>query len=195
MDNLKEYYHTKKNNVIWYIIPKTGTRSMHQYFKDQNFIFPHERKSKVKNLDNCIFSFAFVRNPWDRLLSTWKDKVVQQWDEKYACPRFRIQCFKQFYNQSFSFFIKNMMPGKNVHTEVQSNLFDYNNTHFIGKFENLHEDFNIVCDKIGIPQKKLPHKNKSKHKHYIEYYDDETRKIVEEKYAKDIEHFGYKFGD
>ena len=55
MDNLKEYYHTKKNNVIWYIIPKTGTRSMHQYFKDQNFTFPVEKRSRVKDLDNCIF--------------------------------------------------------------------------------------------------------------------------------------------
>lgn len=196
--------HTKKDNIIWYVSPKTGSRSMHQYFLDQNFAFPPEKLAVVKDLDSCIFSFSFSRNPWDKIVSVWRDKVEKQWSEDYPYPQFRIPYFQQFSGKDFIFFVKNMMSNKNLHLEPQSKLCDLHLIDFIGRFENLQQDFDIVCEKVGIPQQQLAHKNSSnwtykskniKTKHYTEYYDDETRQIVAKKYAKDIEYFGYKFGE
>ena len=131
---------------------------------------------------DSYFKFAFVRNSWDRMVSSWQ---------------------MQMPNISFSKFLK-MYPYKDDtdliwHTlPMWIHIYDNQKNilvDFIGRFENLQEDFNTVCDKIGIPRQELPHKNKNKHKHYTEYYDDETREIVAEKYAKDIEYFGYEFGE
>ena len=63
---------------------------------------------------------------------------------------------------------------------------------FIGKYENFDEDWKIVCEKIGI-KAKLPHRNKSKHRHYSVYYTKEARQVIAERFKEDIKMFGYKF--
>lgn len=61
------------------------------------------------------------------------------------------------------------------------------------KTELLQEDISKICSMLNIPNFNLPHENKSYHKHYSEYYNNETREIVAKKYSKDIEYFDYKF--
>jgi hypothetical protein len=63
------------------------------------------------------------------------------------------------------------------------------------RFENLKQGFDDMCKTLQVPHIKLPHLNKTKHTHYTDYYDDETRELVAKKYAKDIETFGYEFGE
>ena len=54
------------------------------------------------------------------------------------------------------------------------------------------------CDIIEIPREKLPHLNKgmkSKRKrHYSEFYTEESKELVRKLYKKDIEFFGYEYG-
>jgi hypothetical protein len=172
-----EYGHSYK--FVYFVIHKTGTRSIFDLFGFQKEDFKIYDPNRYKE----YFTWTLVRNPWDRLVSTYKDK---------ASKGYGPWC--NFKNLTFSDFIINKEGIKNSHTCVQKTQFPPN-IDFIGRFENLQEDFNTICDKIGMPRQELPHKNKSKHKHYTEYYDDETRQIVAEKFAKDIEYFGYEFGE
>ena len=94
--------------------------------------------------------------------------------------------------KSFLDFLKH--PTKQ-HLKKYNQYFEGSNEIGIIRYENLNSDFVFFCNEVGIPQQQLPHINKSKHKHYTEYYDKETKQIVAERYAKDIEYFGYKFGE
>jgi hypothetical protein len=155
-------------------------RPIHHYTLEELIKYQFMRSSDLN-----YFKFCFVRNPWQRTVSAWEYLIHQKWAN-----------MKQF--STFEIFIKNM-PSRFAHLKPQCDWICDNNQNvivdFIGRFENLQEDFNIICDKIGIPKQKLPHKNKTKHKHYTEYYDDETREIVAKKFAKDIEYFNYEFGE
>jgi chondroitin 4-sulfotransferase 11 len=151
----------------------------------------HMMASSVgKKVRDEYFTFCFTRNPWDRVVSAYfylKKGGTTQLDSQD-----RNTYIKPY--PSFESFIFNMdyAAQNQQHFKPQVYYAD-EELDFYGKVENLQEDFNIICNKIGIPQHQVPHRNKSEHKHYTEYYDDETRQIVAKKYAKDIEYFGYEF--
>ena len=65
---------------------------------------------------------------------------------------------------------------------------------FVGRFESLQSGFDEVCSRLQIEARALPHVFKTNHALYVEHYDDETRKLVEQLYAADIDAFGYRFG-
>jgi len=170
-----EYGHSFK--FIYFVIHKTGTRSIFNIFNFKSEPFKFYEPDMYKD----YFTWTIVRNPWDRAVSAYKNKA----SKKYG-P------WSKFNKLTFSDFIKNEII-EDSHICIQNTQIPHD-IDFIGKFENLQEDLNFVCDKMKIPRQELPHINKSKHKHYTEYYDDETKSIVAEKYAKDIEYFGYEFG-
>lgn len=141
------------------------------------------------------FKFAFVRNPWDRAVSSFHflqaGGMIEQ-DSKWAR--------EHLHGLSFSDFVRNWLNEDNVHTEVHfrpQHAFIADDTgrimmDFVGRFETLAADFDTVAGRLGLDVT-LPKGNSSAHEHYASYYDDETRAIVGRVYAKDIELFGYRF--
>lgn len=190
-----------KHKFIFVHIPKTGGTSIQYLFTKNNNVTKKENKKHFTSNDyhrenisewNSYFKFSFVRNPFDFLVSYYIFRMKMINGELGRTERFMSKKYK---NSNFKSWIRNNFfndPRVMTHFDFLS-VNEKIELDYIGKFENFQEDFNIICDKIGIPQQQLPHINKSKHKHYTEHYDDETRQLVAEKYAKDIKYFGYKF--
>jgi len=63
---------------------------------------------------------------------------------------------------------------------------------FVGRYETLNEGLSLVKARLNLSFE-LPHVNKSDHKNYREYYTDETREIVAQRFARDIRYFGYDY--
>jgi hypothetical protein len=196
--------------ILFIHIPKTGGTSIEIFFncyRNKDCVFGWDRRYKIwrqhatceeyiKNkyvepeIFESYFKFAFVRNPWDRVLSEYRwRKISKRYD--LSLKQFVIsydQIKEKKYRNKVGL-LTHMLPQYKFIYDTKETL----HADFIGKFENLQEDFNKVCEKLGIEKRILPHSKKTKHKNYEEYYDNETREIVEEKYRKDIELFGYEF--
>lgn len=128
------------------------------------------------------FKFSFVRNPWDRFVSAYVYLSEKQNDEyqEYIKP---FKSFKEFV-------INGSIEG--LHFKTQSYWLD-TDLDFIGRFENLQLDFNNLLDRLLLPSQLLDHKNRTEHKPYHEYYEQQTIDCVGQKYKEDIKRFGYKF--
>lgn len=59
------------------------------------------------------------------------------------------------------------------------------------RFETIQEDFSKLLSFLELPEVTLPHhKNISRRKRYVDFYDDECTSIIEKTYAPEIEKFG-----
>ncbi len=121
-----------------------------------------------------FFKFSVIRNPWERMVSL------------YWSPHARRS---RWSSSDFINMVRNKEPATIDYFTVNGAVdMDY----FI-RFEKLAEDFDFVCEKLGIPKHSLPHVNRSGHQKYTDYYDADTCDIVAEKFAKEIELFEFKF--
>jgi hypothetical protein len=130
------------------------------------------------------FIFAFVRNPYDRIVSYFS------WGKHNNPHNFR----------NFEEFVKTKVSKPEFATQGDFRLQTYSidspkKCNFIGRFENFAEDFSKAMDMIGIEFEGMKqHRNKMKRGTYREYYTSQKLiDIVTKKFKKDIDTFGYKF--
>jgi len=131
------------------------------------------------------FKFAFVRNPWERLVSEYEFLLKRPQHGRHA----RVKKMSDF-----SEFIQMQIPRRDAY---QSNMLCDNDgkllMDFVGKLENLDNDWRTASERIGIPYQELPRKNVTQHKRYQDYFNTETTQLVAKHWARDIELFEYNF--
>lgn len=163
------------------------------------------------------FKFTFVRNPWDRVLSLYKHMQCDA-ETLFNTHRKMGYCFLCNAGKDKGGGFKNFVRYLNVVEIEKPGLYNRkglsqfspqlnwipDDIDFVGRYENLKNDFDFVCDKISHPSVDLPHMKKTdrgafrsdgerKNAPYQELYDDETKDIIYEMYKEEINRFGYEF--
>jgi hypothetical protein len=135
------------------------------------------------------FSFSVVRNPWDRMVSIYRRTDPHLLEHARGLGI-------ELGNLPFDEFLARVAGVTHAHLAEQSGfvcddagrlLVD-----FVARFETLAGDFEAVCRRLRIDVA-LPRLNTSQHEDYRSYYDERTRAVVAERYARDIAAFDYAF--
>lgn len=195
-----------KYKFIFIHIPKTAGVSIASNL-DMNCLQCHSSTRDIrkelnksdfgKKIWQEYFKFSFVRNPWSWVISNiyyhaccfnTKIKVNSFLNEWMTKGKIKVV-------DNFTYHISNILEAGQYQF-----LIDFRSSEdkilvdFIGKFENLQKDFDYICDKINIDKRKITHENKTKsYGCYTEYYNEQTKNFIAEKYAKEIKFFGYEF--
>jgi len=139
-----------------------------------------------------FFKFVFVRNPWDLQVSSYHHIHREKPEVMQGVENFRDFLHLKFDPEREYDFMLDISAERQWEYVVGLNgelIVD-----FIGRYEDLLNDYKKICEHIGIPYKELPHRRRADNRRaYRDYYDRETAEMVERHYRKDIEMFGYSF--
>lgn len=132
------------------------------------------------NIYHSLFKFATIRNPWDMMISY------------YFSPNLGIT----EWNRNIFLKLINNIPTLRHYISVNRSLNNRSldeDIDFLIRFERLNDDFQAVCNKLGIPHSTLPKRNSSQRSHYSQYYDEELKEIVRSKFSEEINFGNYTF--
>lgn len=165
---------------------------------------------------SSYFKFGFVRNPWDRLVSTYRYLQIGGEFKRFACDVLPNSLWK---SKHYGYFVRPQF--EYLHDRNGKILVD-----FTGRFECLDEDFGLVRQTLGIsapllhvnkPRNHAPPlssklrqaafgalmlnyahmsgalQRKEAHGNFRAYYDAESASFIGNLYQKDVSLFQYTF--
>lgn len=129
-----------------------------------------------------LFKFAFVRNPWERLVSWYQYVQRTPLHEDYRPG----ETFADFAAR----FLEKPRRAQWWMIEDRNGVMGLD---YVGRFENLNDDIAYLCQRIGIKAQTLQHRNKMADKDYRTFYDDRLALAVKNTWTREIDAFGYTF--
>ena len=175
-------------NITFFHLPKNAGSSIATWLTDnvngEEYMddFRHASPQSLKPMfDDFGWTFCCVRNPWDRTVS-WYNFFRGQGKMPIS--------FEEYMDR----IIQGETSAKYVRP-ITGQIRIANNVDYVMRYENLLEDFKVIQDKVNchVP---LIHTNKSKRTRYIDYYTkDKHIDWIRERYKKDIDEYGFTFGE
>ena len=139
----------------------------------------------TKEMYHTYFKFAFVRDPYDRALSSAAYHDISLLSFLKNDPR--EWQGKVRHGIPFIWHIDQHLKPQKDYVYHDSKLA----VDFIGKYENLAADWATVVSKLNI-DKDLPRTNQSKHEGYRQYYGRAENALADRLYRDDFDTFGYR---
>jgi hypothetical protein len=158
-------------------------RVKHTFRKEGN---PRNQRTVTRNQYDRYFKFAFVRNPWSRAYSWYKNVMA---DELHRQGR-------PIDGQTPLYEFLRLYAGRGALRPQVYWLKSFDGSiqlNFVGRFENLLGDFQEVCKCLNLPTLPLPHMVKGSGDDYRIHYDKDSQELIANIFREDIEMFGYSF--
>lgn len=182
-----------RGRVVFIHINKTAGSSVERalHLRSERKTALQKREEMGRERFERAFKFAFVRNPWDKVLSHYHYRMRTNrtgladagidfcnWVRKAYGER-----DPRWHDDPRMFMAQRLW----LDDEAGRCLVD-----FVGRFERLEQDFGEACRRMGVTAS-LPHVKVTRHVHYRDAYDPATREIVARVFAADLEEFGFEF--
>lgn len=143
------------------------------------------RRNLPPGVFDRLWSFSFVRNPWDMLVSQYEFIRQSPGNKRH----------RQIAPLMFQEFVKIWLSKKGCQGRQKRFVVDESGrciVDFIGRYESLSVDFQVIARRIGITAE-LPQVGHSSRRDYRHYYSDDLAAFVAAELAEDIAFFGYSF--
>jgi hypothetical protein len=202
----REIIVSDKYKLIYYRTFRTGSTSIIESLGGLDPQLKSQYLHKKQLFPNTnYFKLISIRNPWDRLLSTYLGAIQNREPNPHMLlHRLGLNAADQKYDYDdhdevkyrFTKFVNRLYHGelsKQDRHFQQQFFFVPNNVDYVCNFEILQQAWKEFKNFFAVPP--LKHHNRTSHLPAYRYYDNETFELIRQLYTYDIRHFGYDFNN